>query len=205
MQIVSHRGLWSQPLQQNTIQSFLSAAKLGCGIEVDVHLQGNQIVISHDPPTDSAAHLSELLEALEGISPFIALNIKQDGLGIHVKSLIDQFHDFNMVAFDMSIPQMIIYEKLNIPFFTRLSEIEVNPIMLDTATGLWVDSFSGAYPSLEILRAPLDSGKLVSVVSPELHGRPAEPLWAILDELANEENLMICTDFPLEALDRWGQ
>jgi len=204
MRIIAHRGLWTDLQDQNSIQALTSAVKQGFAIEVDVHSYRDKIVISHDPPNRTSPDFRELLVGLEGYQALIALNIKQDGLALRIKKLLIEFSSQNLICFDMSTPQLNLYKKMKLPYLSRVSDLELIPLFLQDAVGLWIDSFSGDYPNLDFVRQHLDAGKLVAYVSPELHNLGRDQLWDSLDGICEYPNLLICTDFPLEAKERWG-
>lgn len=205
MRVIAHRGLWFDTKDKNTIQALIHAVDQGFAIETDVHSYNDKIVISHDPPNHLSPDFRELLEALKESQAFIALNIKQDGLAFRVKELVDEFSLLSMVCFDMSTPQLSLYRELNIPFFSRVSDLEPSPLFFQEAAGLWIDSFSGDYPNMGLIHHYLDAGKLVALVSPELHNLNHVHLWDSLEAIRKHPNLLICTDFPLEAKERWGK
>ena len=82
MEIISHRGIWDNSNQMNTLDSFEKSFQLGFGIETDLRDLGGEIVISHDIPKNDAPTLEAFFEMYKDFQnePRLALNIKADGL-----------------------------------------------------------------------------------------------------------------------------
>lgn len=202
MIVISHRGYWKHADERNSATAFHRSFDLGFGTETDLRDRAGDIVISHDPPTGGEMALDSFLGLLGDRRLPLALNIKADGLArklagkfAHSDALKDAF------VFDMSVPDAVHYANLGIPFFTRMSEYETEPALLDRATGVWLDAFDETWFGLMDINALLDRGLRVCIVSPELHGRDPAALWRLLldDKLMlQNERLMICTDRPEE-------
>ena len=99
----------------------------------------------------------------------------------------------------MSVPQMLEFRELGLKFFTRQSEVEINPVMYENASGIWLDGFwSNDWITKDLLDFHIGNGKTVCIVSPDLHGR--ENFWEFWDRLMqyrlNMERIILCTDFP---------
>ena len=45
----------------------------------------------------------------------------------------------------MSVPDTLNYLKSNMIFYSRQSELEINPILYQTTHGIWLDAFDGYY------------------------------------------------------------
>ena len=52
MKIISHRGLWRTVNEQNSLTAFSKSFSHGFGIELDVRDFNNEILISHDMPSE---------------------------------------------------------------------------------------------------------------------------------------------------------
>jgi len=211
--ILAHRGLFLGQSDKNSSKSLKRALDQGFGIETDIRDLDGKVVISHDPPKRRLPlpSLEWLLETL-GSSPTvgrIALNIKSDGLAKYVESMIFakgiQMERF--FVFDMSIPDSLCYLKGAIPTYSRISDIEPVPAFLDKAKGIWVDDFDGSFPQVERAKEFVDQGIRVTIVSSELHQRDPLILWnKIIDyELHLSPLFELCTDFPLEAANRFSK
>ncbi|GBR52422.1 MULTISPECIES: PI-PLC domain-containing protein [Acetobacter] len=229
MMILAHRGMWKSLEDKNSLAAISRAFSHGYGLETDVRDHQGDVVISHDPsPSDYGVKMKHasspvdvewvlrkaISHALIGdqaewakkpnLKIPLAINIKSDGIGSMIIKALENIDigKFPWFAFDMSVPEMVSYIKLNIPVFTRHSDIEKFPVLYDQAHGVWLDSFSWPvwYDNKDI-KEHLAYGKYVCVVSPELHGHSAEKVesvWrSIYDSgLFRHSRLMICTDWP---------
>ena len=203
MIILSHRGFWREPGEKNTLAAFRYSVAQGFGTETDFRDCAGQLVISHDPPTPDALGAREVAELFAGTSLPLAVNIKADGISEMIAALFDEF-DIPWFAFDMSGPESLRYARAGLPFFTRHSDIEPEPLLYDQAAGVWLDAFEKEWFDADVIDTHLDAGKRVCIVSPDLHGREPGPLWDMLYELRGREELMLCTDIPHLALERFG-
>jgi hypothetical protein len=82
-----------------------------------------------------------------------------------------------------------------------MSEVEKDPAWLEYSSGIWLDAFESEWYDTDTIAGQLSSGKRVCLVSPELHGRAHQTLWQRIADLKDQPNLMICTDYPVEARD----
>jgi hypothetical protein len=203
IQIIAHRGLWTQPHEKNTKLAFKNALIEDFGIETDFRDMVGELVVSHDIPEKGAMLAQQLAELyLENpVDAPMALNVKSDGLYGLISEFITAANLKNYFVFDMSIPDTLGYIRKEIPFYTRVSEFESVPAFLEHAKGVWLDAFQSDWYDADILRRYLDAGKGVAIVSPELHRRPHRDLWGLLkkNQLHLNPMLSICTDFPIEA------
>lgn len=196
MKIISHRGWWRVPVEKNSLPAFRRTVEGGYGTETDVRDLAGQLVVSHDPAQPGAIPWDELLDLFDGRSLPLAVNVKADGL---VSQLAEAFGCRNIpwFAFDMSGPEMVRYAAANLPFYTRHSDIEPEPILYREAAGVWLDALRVDWFDRDVVARHVDAGKLVCIVSPELHGREPQRLWESLSGLAGDVTL--CTDFPDQA------
>jgi hypothetical protein len=204
MKILSHRGFWLNPEEKNKQISFKRAVDCGYGIETDIRDYNGKLVISHDIPNEDCLQLDDFLQKYseqcvdQTQYPIIALNIKSDGLCYEVKSLMRKYDVNNYFVFDMSIPDTFPFLEANLNVFTRISEYEKDPLLLEGVTGVWMDGFlSDWYEITDILKF-INKGLKVCIVSSELHGRDNTKLWHKLKEsqVFKNNNIMLCTDFP---------
>lgn len=202
MQIIAHRGLWRTVAEQNTLPALTGAFEHGFGIETDVRDYGGRLLISHNPPLGDECGLDALLEVISQYRLPFALNIKADGLANAVHAACVSMP--NWFVFDMSVPDLLAQKLAGNPFFTRMSEIESEPVELKNATGVWLDSFWSCWFTPELLQELLKKKK-VCVVSSELHGRGHQKQWDILKMFASSPDLMLCTDLPFEAAGFFGE
>ena len=199
MQILSHRGYWREPAEKNSRAAFARTLQAGFGTETDVRDLAGQLVVSHDPPTGGEMGWSELLAMFEGSGLPLAVNVKSDGLA---PQLLQAFavSTTPWFAFDMSGPQTVVFARAGLPFYTRHSDAEPQPILYSEAAGVWLDSFTDdQWIRPDLILRHLEAGKAVCVVSSELHGREPGRLWDRLAELRGEARVTLCTDRPEEA------
>lgn len=207
--VLTHRGLWSSPDDQNEPESLAGALAEGWGIETDVRDFGGQLVISHDPPRGDEPRLGEEACRWAQIpsAETVALNIKADGLADalalefnKVKASLDVFF------FDMSAPQTISFIERGLPIASRLSEIE--PLSLGV-TGfasepriVWLDCFRTDWFLGDSTVSEAVESSRTYLVSPEIHGRDPRVAWDWVAELRQRgHDVGICTDRPVDFLE----
>lgn len=200
MKILAHRGHWLEREEMNSFRAFERAWAGGHGIETDLRDLNGGIVISHDPPEAGVRSLEEFLAAYaaRGAGTPLALNIKADGLQGVIAKTLQKSPVRNYFVFDMSVPDSLHYFRAGLPVFARLSEYERETSLVERAVGIWLDAFGSEWWTLDTVRSLHERGKVVAIVSPELHKRPHEALWRTLKALDRDErdSLMLCTDFP---------
>jgi glycerophosphoryl diester phosphodiesterase len=204
MIVLAHRGFWNRPEEQNSLQSFERSFEHGFGVETDIRDRMGELVISHDMAREDSLSAVEFFELYSRIGRGVplALNIKADGLQSALAELLQRFSVRNYFVFDASIPDSLKYVKMGLRFFTRQSEYEPVPALIDSAAGVWMDEFKAHWIENGHIEGHLATGKQVCVVSPELHKRSHEREWRHYRELSSIEsgsNMMICTDFPVQA------
>jgi hypothetical protein len=201
--IIAHRGFWNKSNEKNSVEAFKLALENGFGIETDLRDFNGNIVISHDVPTESCVTFHKFMEIVQEYpSKTLALNIKSDGLQELSKKDLGNYTDY--FFFDMSVPDTLGYSKNKLVFYTRYSDIELHPALLNNATGVWLDNFSSNVLDVNSLDGFLDLNKKVVLVSPELHGFKYGGYWNQLQEYlkSNPEKVQyigLCTDKPLDA------
>lgn len=201
MEIISHRGYWKSPLEKNTEAAFRRSFEAEFGTETDIRDRSGSLVIAHDPPQGGEMSFNEFLSihAEYGGHLPLALNIKSDGLQPLLKEAIDRFALRNYFVFDMSVPDSIHYVRQNFIYYARQSDHEPQPALLESARGIWLDSFGEEWFTANTIRQHLENSKTVCVVSSELHGREHLGLWSQLRSFAESTQLMLCTDLPEDA------
>jgi len=202
MIVLAHRGWWLAPEERNTATAFDRAFSAGYGVETDVRDLAGELVVAHDPPTNhSTQRFGDFLNQYHaaGCPGALAINVKADGLQAQLSDLLDSCGIVNAFVFDMAVPDSLGYLARGIQTFTRHSEIEPEPPFYDRAHGVWIDCFETDWITPEVVRRHRAAGKRVALVSPELHRRPHEEAWSRWAPLANDGDLMICTDFPDQA------
>jgi hypothetical protein len=199
MHIISHRGFWKTSVEKNQKIAFLRSLNNGFGMETDLRDFNNNIVMSHDIPVGNEMKFDTFCN-LSGITKVIlALNIKSDGLAAMVKENAQKYDLKNWFVFDMSIPDMISHIKMGNPVFTRVSDVETIPCLLEHSQGIWLDAFYTDWFTTNDIMKYLNMNKQVCVVSPELHNRNFDKVWEILYRLRENERLILCTDIPDKA------
>lgn len=202
IELIAHRGLWTEPAERNSLAALFSALDNGFGIETDVRPYGEKIVVSHDAPSGVEPEFERLLSyySENNYSSTLAINIKADGLAERVKKALDDFSISNYFCFDMSLPDHLNYLRAGLSTFGRVSEYEpISSPILKFCDGIWLDAFETEwYTTGDQFQDISRQANRICIVSPELHSRVKSHLWQFLAELkiAEELELMICTDFP---------
>lgn len=206
MQLLCHRGAWTDRSEQNSMASFVRAFRQGHGVETDIRDCNGSLVIAHDMPMlDQALRLDEMLECYveSGKQGMLALNVKADGLHEPLREMLARYDVRQYFVFDMSVPDTLGYLRQDMPVAVRISEYEDGRWLLDRVDTVWLDAFNGEWYGRERVVSLLESGKRICVVSPELHRRPCLPLWGELKEVPSylAKELYLCTDLVSEALE----
>jgi len=203
MKILAHRGCWSNNSEKNSPSALHKALESGYGFESDLRDYCGKLVISHNMADSESKLASEVFQLLKKYHDqfCFAINIKADGLKEALLEQLNNYQIANYFVFDMSIPQMVEYAELGLNYYTRLSEIEVEPVLYKSAAGVWVDGFWGNdWISEAVLNNHILNGKRVCIVSPELHGREYLDFWYRLAAFQIDFNqVLLCTDHPDEA------
>lgn len=208
--ILAHRGSWNHEIAKNSRQALSRALLGGFGLETDIRDLDGKLVISHDPPkyADDVIAFEWLLDlyASNACRGVLALNIKADGLMGQAKSALESYGISSYFAFDMSIPDMLPYVRNGMVAYSRVSEYEPQPALIDECSGIWLDNFTGTFPQIETAVELGAYGKPIAIVSPELHKRPHEAFWSSLRDHSGLDlsSLLLCTDFPDEAAYFFG-
>ncbi|UYL08304.1 hypothetical protein B9G69_014780 [Bdellovibrio sp. SKB1291214] len=201
MEIISHRGYWLEPSEKNLEVAFHRSFKLGFGTETDLRDLDGEIVISHDMAKSGVMTFEECLDIYNSYScqGSLALNIKADGLQTPVKDILKEKGIENYFLFDMSVPDLRVSINSGLKCFTRISDLEPTPSMLEKSLGIWVDSFEGKWITDSTLANLLEFKKPLCFVSPELHKRDPQELWPMLKQYKNRNDIILCTDLPAKA------
>jgi hypothetical protein len=204
MIVLSHRGYWKELFEKNKPVSFDRSFSLGFGAETDIRDYKSDLVISHDIADEYSLKLENMFEIYNKYNDKLplALNIKSDGLQDKLKNLLEEHKITNYFVFDMSVPDGLQYLKNGIRSFTRESEFEISPSFYDEADGVWLDEFKGHWVNKETVNKHIKHNKEICIVSPDLHNREYHEEWQHYKDIEREldvNNLMICTDCPVEA------
>lgn len=201
MKLLAHRGLWwNEKIQPNSLEAIQKALDLGFGVEIDVRDHFGKTVVSHDPvlPEVTITEFSEVLRISQNYDSTLAINVKTDGIAQEISTLIANMDSPSYFCFDMSIPETVKYQSLNLNCFSRVSEYEPFNNVMKGTVGIWLDSFhTDWWKDSEFIQ--LIQSNSTCIVSPELHGREHERAWKFVYENLDTKDLFLCTDFPLEA------
>ncbi len=205
MKILAHRGYWRTVEEKNTLAAIQRAFDNGYGIETDIRDYSGNLVVAHNIGDANCPLFEEVLRIYRQMNCdlFLALNVKADGIQELLEKLLEKYSVTNYFVFDMSIPEQVVYRTNGFRYFTRLSDYETEPVLLQDADGVWMDEWEKSWIDTDAVMRYLNMGKRVSIISPEIHGRERHLLW---DKLKNikSDNLFLCTDVPEEACSFFG-
>ncbi len=210
--ILAHRGWWLTPDEKNSRVALERAIRAGYGVETDIRDLDGELVISHDPPKSAQVETTfrQFLDMYVeiGTNGWLALNVKSDGIAADIEKMLKDRSIMTAFVFDMSVPDMRGYFGGAVEVFTRRSDVETAPAYLEKSGGIWLDSFDIEHVPAPWVGDCLSMGKVAALVSPELHKRPHLPAWAEWKgsfDLAGNDRIMLCTDFPDEARSYFGR
>lgn len=201
MNVMAHRGCWNVFEEGNTMNSFQKAFAYGYGIETDVRDFNGELVVSHNVAVKRVFSFEEVLKLYCDMEcrTKIAINIKADGLQILLRKALKKYGINNYFVFDMSVPEQVVFHREKFNVFTRMSEYEKIPILLEESQGIWMDEWKNSWISAKIINGFRKMDKLVAIVSPEIHGRDHRNLWSELKPFKGDQGVWLCTDIPIEA------
>lgn len=150
----------------------LATVDSGYGVEIDLHADGDRLVLVHDP-FSTGEDFETWLDSYH--HAFIVLNTKEEGLEARATAALEARGITEWAFLDQSFPYLIrTLRGGEARSMVRVSEYE----SIETALALparpnwvWVDSFTGDWPDSEKLRRLHDHGLKLMIVSPELQGR----------------------------------
>jgi hypothetical protein len=207
MIVMSHRGYWKALHEKNTATAFHRSFDLGFGTETDVRDLAGKLVISHDPPRGGDMPFTQFLDILGDRDLPLALNVKSDGLAKLIREeMSKRLHLTKWFVFDMSIPDTLQQLLHGNPVFSRQSEYEPTPALMDRAAGIWLDAFHTTWWTPADLENGISQGKSVCIVSPDLHKRDPQPCWQMLQNagISQPDKILLCTDLPEDAVRYFG-
>ena len=209
--ILAHRGNWKNSnFPGNSLSALEASFTAGYGIETDLWIsRENELIVTHDPPifNSEILTLSTLLECYvdTGSKGCLAFNAKCTHLQYPLLSYVEKYGLSNYFLFDMTVPDLISAKQssLAISQYTRFSEYENCDKLIQMTDGIWFDCFHED-PSIASINLLLETypDKIISIVSPELHGRSFHQFWHGLKIGLLSEcflRLQLCTDYPLHA------
>lgn len=201
MKIIAHRGKWKSEKEQNTLVACQTAFQDGFGIETDLRDYEGNLVVSHDPATKQAVLADEVFSIYQDMQMKVplALNVKADGIQSLLMTELRKYDIQNYFLFDMSVPEMIVNERMQLNYFTRQSDVEPYCVAYDNAKGVWMDAFSDlSFYTEGLVTNHLNNDKWVCIVSPELHGMSPMDFWheLLTWDCLQDDRLLLCTDEP---------
>jgi len=201
MKIIAHRGLWTKREEGNTMEGFQKAFVHGYGIETDIRDFNGILVVSHNVAADTAFPFADVLRLYSDMNcnTELAINIKADGLQILLRKELERYHIANYFVFDMSIPEQVVFHREGFQVFTRMSEWETVPVLLEKSQGIWMDEWETSWIQADVIRSYRKQDKLTAIISPEIHGRDKSSLWRELRQFNKDQGVLLCTDVPMEA------
>ncbi len=204
MQMLCHRGWSSSKEEENTLRAFSRAFEAGYGVEADIRDDGKQLIIAHDMQPTVTLTLAAFfaLYAQQPNKVHLALNIKSSELHQPIAALLTQYDIQNYGLFDMAVPDMVKYiNHGGLQLYCRQSEHEPIPLFYDQSMGVWLDEFEQSWITDDILLQHHQHGKKITLISPELQGKPHQKRWQEWKHIDQQlgGTLMLCTDHPQEA------
>jgi hypothetical protein len=178
----------------------LAATATDLGVEMDVRSNGARLVVAHDAFGDGP-DLRDWLAAYA--HAFVVVNLKEEGLEDRVADLLAEHGVQQWTYLDQSFPFLVrTLRKGETRCAVRVSEYE----SVRTALALpvrpdwvWLDSFTGGWPTAEDLAALQHAGFRIMVVSPELQSREPAGEIDLISALFVEAGRVpdaVCTKVP---------
>jgi hypothetical protein len=193
--------MWSKREEGNSLEGFKKAFEHGYGIETDIRDYDGRLVVSHNIATGQAFEFEDVLKLYTELNcdTELAINIKADGLQAALMNLIKKYNIKKYFVFDMSVPEQVVFHRDGFNAFTRMSEYETVPVLLQKAQGIWMDEWENSWINADVIKKYRDENKIISIISPEIHGRDKTFLWNELKCFSEDDGVLLCTDIPLEA------
>lgn len=177
----------------------------GFGVEIDLHADGDELVLVHDAFA-SGERFEDWLDSYR--HAFLVLNTKEEGLEERISGSLARRGIERWAYLDQSFPFLVkTLRRGETRTMVRVSEYE----SVETALALpqrpdwvWVDSFTGQWPDPTGLRRLADHGYRFMVVSPELQARDLDdelPRIAEVFAAAGSPIHGVCTKRP----DDWNR
>lgn len=208
MKIISHRGLWYDfEKESNKRIAFERSFDKGLGTETDLRDICGEIVISHNMPKGDEMTFRDLLKIVDGRNLPLALNIKADGQCDEIKKILKEFNHTNYFTFDMSIPDMVVQMNHGLNVYTGQSDILPQPVLIEKASGVWLDSFNGEWFDEKVLLSLLEMNKNICIVSADLHKRDVSEQWSKLKSFSciSDKRITLCSDIAEKAQNFFGE
>jgi hypothetical protein len=158
-------------------------------------------------PQGGEMSFEELLILMDGRNLPLALNIKADGMAENIRELLEKYRHTNYFTFDMSLPELVFQLRQGLPVYAGISDIMPRAPSIQGIQGIWLDCFLGDWYGPEKIDELISMYHKVCIVSADLHTRDTGGQWAAVRQAANfpGDDLMLCTDKPLEAACFFGK
>jgi hypothetical protein len=212
MNIIARGGWYVMPEEKDLPSAYYRALEAGMGIVVPVRDHDGHLVIAHGPATDDAVAFDDFLAerpVWPGNPPIVAIRVCAEGLSRLLHRSLLKLEGVVPYLVGISVPDMPAYMEGQIPIFVRQSDHEPQPPFYEFAEGVWLDSFERDWFDERLIIQHLRAGKLVTIVSPEIHGREHGPLWEMIEKLQGKlgelgTSLQLCTERPQDARSVFG-
>jgi hypothetical protein len=162
------------------------------GVEIDLHADGDRLVLVHDA-FRTGEDFEEWLDSYR--HAFIVLNTKEEGLEQRVAEVLGSRGIERWAYLDQSFPFLVkTLRRGETRSMVRVSEYEVVETALALPTRpdwVWVDSFTGEWPSPSDLGRLVGHGFKLMLVSPELQGRTLEDEFPKIVDIFGRANVRI--------------
>jgi hypothetical protein len=175
------------------------------GVEIDLHADGDRLVLVHDPFA-TGPDFAEWLDSYR--HRFIVLNTKEEGLESRITAMLTERGITDWAFLDQSFPFLVrTLRGGETRSMVRVSEYEsvATALALDPRPEwVWVDSFTGRWPASGDLAELAGHGFRLMVVSPELQGRSLDDELPVITERFAEAGVPVhgvCTKRP----DIWNR
>ncbi len=187
MQIIQHRV--------NDI-STLSSTPNNYGVELDIRDKYDELIITHDA-FSTGENWNDYLAAYQ--HQLMIANIKTEGVEQRVITDLANANIENYFLLDVSLPFLVKlsnagFRKMAVRF-SKYEPIELALSFANKVEWVWVDCFEGL--ALDTLTYQvLKTHFKICLVSPELHGLPADSISEFKSQLADMPIDAVCTKVP---------
>jgi len=197
MQFIAHRI--------NTIETLIAVPK-EYGIEIDVRVDLNSIILGHDPGLNGV-QINKFLEYFE--HGLLIVNIKTEKIEKNIIDILREKNISNYFFLDSSMSSIVqMSGRAGKKFCGRLSEyesIETIELSRNLVDWVWVDCFTKfSLTTANFRRIKEVLNKNICLTSPDLVGRPEDiPLHAhIIRSLECFPDAICCK---LDNIEKWKQ
>lgn len=203
MVIFSHRAIGFGK-KENSIEAINAAIRDGFSVELDLRLNGDTIILSHEAGENSSdSEFDRLLEIIKDNQDILfALHLKEDSKVLfhkvgeairHLKNCFLFVTDFNQGDFIKEMSEVIGSERLAL----YIADKKIDPLLADKVDYFWLDeTMEPIYQDLGYFGS---FHKKVICCSPELFSQDYKKTIESFNErvYAKEGAFGICTDFAI--------